>query len=69
MVAELVAVFAYIMATTIVSLATLGLGCVLGLLLMFGWVAILGLHIVAIMKGVNGGRLIVPGISNYADRF
>lgn len=69
MVAEAVVLFAYVMMTSVVSLATLGLGCILGLLLVFGWVAVLGLHIVAIVKGVNGGRLIVPGISEYANRF
>jgi hypothetical protein len=33
------------------------------------WIAIVTLHILAIVKGVNGGRLIVPGVSQYADRF
>lgn len=69
MVAEAIILFAYIMMTSLVSLATLGLGCVLGLLLVFGWVAVLGLHVVAIVKGVNGSRLIVPGVSEYANRF
>jgi uncharacterized membrane protein len=69
MAAELVLLFAYIMMTSLVSLATLGLGCVLSLFLVFGWVAILALHVVAILKGVNGGRLIIPGLSDYATRF
>ena len=68
MVAEIILLFAYIMVTSVVSLATFGLGCVLSLLLIFTWMAILGLHIVAIVKGLNGGRLLVPGISDYADR-
>jgi uncharacterized membrane protein len=68
MVAELILAFAYIMMTSLVSLATLGLGCVLSLFLVFGWVAILALHVVAILKGVNGGRLIIPGLSDYANR-
>jgi uncharacterized membrane protein len=68
MIAELILLFGYIMMTSIVSLATLGLGCVLSLFLVFGWVAILALHVVAILKGVNGGRLIIPGLSDYADR-
>jgi uncharacterized membrane protein len=67
-IAELILLFAYIMITSVVSLATLGLGCVLSLLLVFGWVGILALHVVAILKGVNGGRLIVPGVSEYASR-
>jgi hypothetical protein len=68
MIAELILIFGYIMMTSIVSLATLGLGCVLSLFLVFGWVAILALHVVAILKGVNGGRLIIPGLSDYANR-
>jgi uncharacterized membrane protein len=68
MIAELILLFAYIMMTSIVSLATLGLGCVLSILLVFGWVAVLAVHVVAILKGVNGTRLIVPGISEYANR-
>lgn len=56
-------------AVTIVQMA-LGtiLGCVVGLLSFFVWLAILALHIVAIVKGVNGGRLIVPGVTPYADK-
>jgi uncharacterized membrane protein len=68
MLAELVLLFAYITMTSIVSLATLGLGCVLSIFLVFGWVAILAVHVAAILKGVNGTRLIIPGISHYADR-
>ena len=68
MVAELLVLFAYIMVTSIVSLATFGLGCVLSLFLVFGWVGVLGLHVVAIVKGLNGERLIIPGLSEYADR-
>ncbi len=41
MVAELVLLFGYIMMTSIVSLATFGLGCALSLLLVFGWIAVL----------------------------
>jgi hypothetical protein len=69
MIAELVLLFAYIMVTSIVSLATLGLGCILGVFVVFGWIAILALHVAAILKGVNGGRLIIPHVSEYANRF
>ena len=69
MVAELILIVAYVVLTSIVSLATLGLGCVLSILLVFGWIGILGLHVVAILKGVAGSRLILPGLSHYADRF
>lgn len=33
------------------------------------WVADLVIRILCIMKGVNGQRFIIPGISQYADRF
>jgi uncharacterized membrane protein len=69
MVAELILIVGYVVLTSIVSLATLGLGCVLSLLLVFGWIGILALHVVAILKGVTGSRLILPGLSHYADRF
>ena len=68
MVTELVLWVAIVFLTSVVSLATLGLGCVLSLFAVFAWMAILVLHAVAIVKGIGGGRLIVPGISQYADR-
>ena len=69
MIGELLLLFGYAVLTSVVSLATLGLGCVLSILLVFGWVGILALHVVAILKGVSGTRLIIPGLSNYANRF
>ena len=69
MIAELTGLFAYVLLTSVVSLATLGLGCILGLFIVFAWVGILALHVAAIIKGVNGGRLIIPGLSDYANRF
>ena len=68
MIAELAALLVYIMVTSIISLATLGIGCVLSLFLVFAWVGVLALHVVAIIKGINGDRLIVPGVSEFADR-
>jgi hypothetical protein len=68
MIAELIVFFGYFLMASLVSLATLGLGCVLILFLVFAWVAILAVHVVAILKGMNGGRLIIPGLSDYADR-
>jgi hypothetical protein len=70
MIAELVAIFGYLVLTSAFTLATLGVGCAFGLLLFVsGFVGILALHITAILKGVNGGRLVIPGISDYANRF
>jgi uncharacterized membrane protein len=69
MVAELVLLFAYVMMTSLVSLATFGLGCVLSLLLVFAWIGVLAVHIIAIVKGINGTRFMLPVISEYASRF
>jgi len=44
------------------------LGCVVSLLSFVVWIGIVVLHILAIVKGVNGSRLIVPGVSQYADK-
>jgi uncharacterized membrane protein len=50
-----------------------GLGCLIGLLSMlvsFGlFIGYLILTIMAIMKALKGERLIVPGVSAYADKF
>jgi uncharacterized membrane protein len=68
MIAELILLFGYTVMTSIVSLRAMGVGCVLSLFLVFGWIGVLALHVVAILKGVNGGRLIIPGLSDYANR-
>jgi hypothetical protein len=68
MVAEALLIVVYFVLASVVSLSSLGLGVVLMLLLVCGWVGILAVHVVAIIKGVGGSRLIVPAISQYADR-
>lgn len=44
-------------------------GCVGTLLWLVLMIGILILHVLCIIKGVNGQRFMVPGISQYADRF
>ena len=68
MLGELILVFVYVVVTSMISLRALGLGCALVILLVFGAVGIWALHVVAILKGVNGARLIIPGLSAYANR-
>jgi uncharacterized membrane protein len=68
MIAELILWVAILLVTSIVSLATLGLGCVLSLFAVFAWIGVLALHVAAIVKGINGERLMIPGVSEYADR-
>jgi hypothetical protein len=65
-IAELLLLFAYLLVMSFVSVAALGLGFVLGFLLVLVWIGILGLHLVAILKGIGGRRLVVPGLSRIA---
>jgi uncharacterized membrane protein len=46
-----------------------GLGCVFGLLVPIFMVAVLIVHILCIVKGLNGQRFLVPGVSEFANRF
>jgi len=45
------------------------LGCLVGLFGPIIFLVIVIVHVIAIIKGINGQRLIIPGISQYADRF
>jgi uncharacterized membrane protein len=45
------------------------LGCAMLIVQFALWIGILILHIMCIVKGVNGQRLIIPGLSQYADKF
>jgi uncharacterized membrane protein len=69
LVAELLAFALYIVLTSVVSLASLGLGVFLVSLLVFAWIGILALHVVAIFKALNGTRMIIPRVSSFASRF
>jgi hypothetical protein len=69
MVAEIVVLAAFAMVTSLISLATFGLGCFLSIFAIFIWIAILAVHVTAIVFGINGRRLLVPGVSEYANRF
>ena len=45
------------------------IGCVAAIGYPFVGLAALVIHIICIVKGVNGERFLLPGISQYADRF
>lgn len=45
------------------------LGCLLPLFGLVMTLAFLGLHIYCIVKALNGERLLIPGISKFADQF
>jgi len=45
------------------------LGCIILILQLVLWLGIIGLHIYAMIKGVQGGRLVVPVLSDYTSKF
>ena len=45
------------------------LGCFLSIVQFVLWLGILVLHILCIVKGLRGERLLVPVVSQYADKF
>lgn len=55
------------------NVLTIALGTFVGCIaVMFGpilAVVFIAVHVIAIVKGINGSRLVIPGISEYADRF
>jgi uncharacterized membrane protein len=69
MAAEILLLFVVSVVMSLASLLTFSFGCALGLLVVALWIAILAVHLVAILKALSGSRLIVPGVSQYADRF
>jgi len=46
-----------------------GLGCLLGLVWPIAMVAVLVVHVLCMVKGIKGERFLIPGISEFADRF
>jgi uncharacterized membrane protein len=46
-----------------------GLGCVFTLLVPIFMLAILIVHVLCIVKGINGQRFLIPGVSEFTDRF
>jgi len=66
--AELLLLVGLAVLTGLVGLATFAFGCALSVFMILIWVAILGVHIVAMIKGMGGTRLIIPGISEFANR-
>lgn len=62
-------VICWVLVTIVQMVVGVMLGCLVGVLSLIVWVGILILHIMCILKGIKGERLIIPGISEYANRF
>lgn len=56
-------------AFAILSMVLGPLACVLAIIQLVLFIAIVVIHIICIVKGVNGERFLIPGVSQYADRF
>ena len=53
-------------ALTVINMFTGCLGCLVGPLIV---IPVLILHVMLIVKALNGERLLIPGVSQYADQF
>jgi len=53
----------------VLSFVTAGLGCLITVLYPFLALGIIILHVVCIAKGLKGERFLIPGLSDFADRF
>lgn len=53
----------------ILSMVLGPLACVLAMVQMVLFIVIIVVHIICIVKGINGERFLIPGVSQYADRF
>ena len=69
MVAEIVLWIAVTIVSMMLGMISMALGCVVSLITFGLWIGILVVHVMAIIKGINGGRFLIPGVSEYANRF
>ena len=69
MVAEILFWIAFTIVTNIIVAATLGLGCLVSLLGPFIALAFLAIHVMCIMKGVNGQRMVIPYVTDFVQKF
>jgi uncharacterized membrane protein len=69
MTAEMLLLLGLVVVALVLGLLTGGLGCVLLALVPIPFLAFLILHVIAVAKALSGKRLIVPILSDYADKF
>jgi hypothetical protein len=69
MVAEFMVLVGLFAVTTLLGLLTAGLFCAAYMVLPALFLVFLIVHAVAAFKGIGGGRLLIPGISDYTSRF
>jgi uncharacterized membrane protein len=69
MVAEILFWIAFTIVTNIIVAATLGLGCLVSLLGPFIALAFLAIHVMCIIKGINGQRMTIPYVTDFVQKF
>lgn len=68
-VVEVVIMIGFQILVMILGAVSGGLGCIFSLLIPILLLVILIVHVLCIVKGINGQRFLVPGVSEFADRF
>jgi uncharacterized membrane protein len=69
MTAEMLLLLGLVVVALVVGLMTAGIGCALLVLVPIPFLVFLVLHIVAVVKALGGKRLVIPVVSEYADKF
>jgi uncharacterized membrane protein len=68
-VAEFAAFIGLWLVIMVVGAISGGLGCILGLIWPVAMIAVLVVHIMCIVKGINGERFLIPGVSEFVNKF
>ena len=69
MAAELVLLLGLSIAMQLLMVVTFGVGCLASIGFVFIWAGVLALHVFAAVRALQGHRLTIPGVSQYASRF
>jgi uncharacterized membrane protein len=69
MTAEMLLLLGLVVVVLVIGLMTGLIGCILLPLVAIPFLAFLILHVIAVLKAFSGKRLIIPIISDYADKF
>ena len=69
MAAELALLLGLSILMQLLMVITFGVGCLASIAFVFLWAGVLVLHVFAIVRALNGYRLVIPGVSAYASRF
>jgi uncharacterized membrane protein len=69
MTAEMLLLLALVVVALVLGLLTAGIGCFLLALVPIPFLAFLVMHIIAVLKAFGGKRLVIPVVSEYADKF